>query len=51
MEPNNITLIGWVNQAFEQSFTKKNLKLDLGIVVHGLSTPRQWTTKLNPKRT
>jgi hypothetical protein len=30
MEPNKITLVGWVDQALDQSLTKQNIKYGLG---------------------
>jgi hypothetical protein len=36
MEPNKITLVGWVNQALKQSFIKQNIKSRLGLHVYGL---------------
>jgi len=33
MEPNEITLIGWVDEVLEQSFTKEKSSLDLGLQV------------------
>jgi hypothetical protein len=32
MEPNNITLVGWVDQALEQSLTKKTSSMGLRYV-------------------
>jgi hypothetical protein len=50
MEPNKITLVGWVNQAINQSLTKKKSRLGSRLQVYGLSTPRQWTTRFNHKK-
>jgi hypothetical protein len=36
VEVDKITLVGWVDQALEQSFTKKNLGLGLKIHEYGL---------------
>jgi hypothetical protein len=30
MEPNKITLVGWVDQALDQSLTKQNIKYGFG---------------------
>ncbi len=47
MELDNIVLVGWVDQAINQSLTKNNIKLGSRLHVFGLPTPRQWTTKLD----
>ncbi len=46
-ELNKITLVGWVDQALEQSLTKKISSLDLRPHVYDLLIPRQWTSRLN----
>jgi hypothetical protein len=33
MKPNEITLVGWVDEALKQSFTKNKSSLDLGLQV------------------
>jgi len=50
MELDKITLVGWVDQAINQSLTKKKSRLGSRLQVFGLSTPKQWTTRFNHKK-
>jgi hypothetical protein len=47
MEPNEITLVGWVDEALEQSFTKKKVKSRFRATSNDFSTPRQWIARFN----
>jgi hypothetical protein len=40
MEPNEITLVGWVDEALKQSLTKKQIKSRFRVTSNDFSTPR-----------
>jgi hypothetical protein len=48
MEPNNITLIRWVNQVLKQSFTKKNIKFGFKDTCTWPFNPKAMDNKTQP---
>jgi hypothetical protein len=47
MEPNNITMVGWVDQTLEQLLTKNTSSLNSRLQIYGFSNSKQWITRLN----
>ncbi len=50
MEPNKITLVGWVNQALKQSFIKQNIKYRFKITCIWPLNPKAMDNKTKPSK-
>jgi len=42
MEPNKITLVGWMDQALNQSLMKQNIKYGFGATSIWFYNPKKW---------
>ncbi len=50
MEPNKITLVGWVDQAINQSLTKKNIKVGFKATCIWPFNPKAMDNKIQPSK-
>jgi hypothetical protein len=50
MEPNKITLVGWVNQALKKSLTKQNIKSGFRTIGIWPLNPKTMDNKIRPSK-